>query len=187
MPAFSQDAITKGNRYLAEKAAEECRWVHFFVLSAEQEWISAADRFEMVRRGTADLPNVILHVTSDYLISPVVFPTYFIKDKSAAFTLNCMLDVEIFRSHIAHALGITHRFVGTEPKSAVTAAYNEVLKAELPKRGIEVREIERTASAGGTVSASAVREAIGAGDFGAAREMHPASSAEYLAAKGILK
>lgn len=178
--------FTKGHRYLIEQSAAACKWVHLFVLSAEQGWISAGDRFEMVKRGVADISNVILHTTSDYLISPVVFPTYFIKDKSAAFTMNCMLDVEIFRSHIAKALGITRRFVGTEPQSAVTSAYNEVLKAELPPYDITVSEIERVSVNGAVVSASTVRSAIASGDTASVKAMLPDSSYQYLSALGVL-
>ena len=178
--------FTKGHRYLIEQAAALCKWVHVFVLSAEQSWISALDRYEMVKRGTADIKNVILHVTSDYLISPVVFPTYFIKDKNAAFSMNCMLDVEIFRNHIAQALGITTRFVGSEPFSEVTAAYNAVLKTQLPKSHISVQEWERCTEGGQAVSASSVRNAIKAGDKETVHHMLPQTTIDYLCEKGIL-
>ena len=177
--------FTLGHRYLVEQAAKACKWVHLFVLSAEQGWITAQDRYNMVELGTRDLPNVILHVTSDYLISPVVFPTYFIKDKANAFTINCMLDVQIFKQHIAPALGITRRFVGTEPKDAVTKAYNDVLKAELPKAAVSVTELTRLEKDGGVVSASVVRERIKAGDFASAALYLPETTAQYLRKKGL--
>ncbi len=172
--------FTLGHRYLVEQAASSCRWLHVFVLSAEQGWISAQDRFNMVKAGTQDLPNVILHVTSDYLISPVVFPTYFIKDKDNAFTMNCMLDIEIFRGHIAKALGITRRFVGTEPASAVTNAYNVCLKSELPPHGIDVTELERLEKDGTVVSASTVRHLIQTEGLESAAFLLPKTSYEYL-------
>ena len=181
--------FTKGHRYLIEEAAKQCKWVHLFVLSTEQGWITSRDRYEMVRLGTEDLRNVILHTTSDYLISPVVFPTYFIKDKSAAFSMNCMLDVEIFRSHIAKALNITKRFVGTEPHSAVTSAYNEILKAELPPFDIAVTEIERckAENAEKVISASNVRDAIKNKDFDIVKSMLPETSYKYLSEIGVIK
>ncbi|WP_191014461.1 [citrate (pro-3S)-lyase] ligase [Treponema zioleckii] len=175
--------FTLGHRYLVEEASKKCKWVHVFVLSAEQGWITAQDRFNMVQAGTADLDNVILHVTSDYLISPVVFPTYFIKDKVNAFSINCMLDIQIFREHIAKELGITRRFVGTEPSSEVTKAYNELLKENLPAYGIEVTELERLQNDGLTISASSVRKFIQEKDFEAAAKMLPKTTYDYLAAK----
>ncbi len=178
--------FTYGHRYLVEEASKKCKWVHVFVLSAEQGWITAQDRFNMVQAGTSDLKNVILHVTSDYLISPVVFPTYFIKDKTNAFTINCMLDIQIFREHIAKALGITRRFVGTEPSSAVTNAYNECLKENLPAYNIEVTELERLQKDSEVVSASSVRKAIAEKDLKKARFMLPESTFDYLKEKGVV-
>lgn len=175
--------FTLGHRYLVEQASKKCKWVHVFVLSAEQGWITAQDRFNMVQAGTADLENVILHVTSDYLISPVVFPTYFIKDKVNAFSINCMLDIQIFREQIAKELGITRRFVGTEPSSEVTKAYNELLKEHLPPYGIEVTELERLQNDGLTISASSVRKFIQEKDFESASKMLPKTTYDYLAAK----
>lgn len=104
--------FTKGHRYLVEYAASRCRYLHLFILSEEQEFISSDARFHMVSEGVKDLKNVILHRTSDYLISPVVFPTYFMKEKDQAFTMNCMLDIEIFRRYIAKNLGIHKTFCG---------------------------------------------------------------------------
>ena len=125
--------FTKGHRYLVEYAASRCRYLHLFILSEEQEFISSDARFHMVSEGVKDLKNVILHRTSDYLISPVVFPTYFMKEKDQAFTMNCMLDIEIFRRYIAKNLGITKRFVGSEPNCQVTNEYNRCLKEYLPQ------------------------------------------------------
>ena len=61
------------------------------------------------------------------------------KEKDQAFTINCMLDIEIFKEHIAKNLGITKRFVGSEPNCKVTKEYNRCLKEYLPSAGIAVR------------------------------------------------
>ena len=36
----------------------------------------------MVKEGVKDLDRVILHQTSDYIISAATFPTYFMKEKT---------------------------------------------------------------------------------------------------------
>ena len=59
--------FTKGHRYLVEYAASRCKYLHLFILSEEQEFISSDARFHMVSEGVKDLKNVILHRTSDYL------------------------------------------------------------------------------------------------------------------------
>lgn len=155
--------FTKGHRYLIEYAAKHCRWLHLFILSEEQRDFTTAQRFEMVREGVKDIPNVILHKTSDYLISPAVFPTYFIKDKANAYEMNCRLDLHIFCEYIAKELEIDARFIGSEPKCQVTSQYNQCLKEVLPQHAILVNEIPRLEIEGEIVSASAVRQAWKAG------------------------
>ena len=91
-----------------------------------------------------------------------------------------MLDVEVFTKHFAPYFSIRSRFVGTEPFSALTARYNEVLKEQLPGRGIPVVEIPRLEKNGTPVSASAVRAALQRGDRELVRTMVPATTYHYL-------
>jgi len=172
--------FTLGHRFLAETAAAECEWVHIFILSESGSEIPAAERYRLAEEGVADIPNVILHEASDYLISPATFPTYFIKEQARTEEINCGLDVAIFGGIIAKALGITRRYVGTEPDDEVTAAYNEILKKDLPGYGIELREIGRLCVDGRTVSASAVRQAVAMGRPEDAEEMVPVTTYNYL-------
>ena len=171
--------FTKGHRYLIETAAKECLRVYVFVLSEDKSQFSAADRLEMVRRGTEDIPNVKVLPTGPYLISSATFPTYFLKDREGAEQIHCLLDIEIFCNYYAPRLGISRRYVGTEPLSPMTAQYNEALKANLPQRGIAVREIPRL-EIGIPVSASAVREALEKGDDETLRSMLPLTTYNYL-------
>lgn len=171
--------FTKGHRYLIETAAKECLRVYVFVLSEDKSQFSAADRLEMVRRGTEDIPNVKVLPTGPYLISSATFPTYFLKDREGAEQVHCLLDIEIFCNYYAPRLGISRRYVGTEPLSPITAQYNEALKANLPQRGIAVREIPRL-EIGVPVSASAVREALEKGDDETLRSMLPLTTYNYL-------
>jgi [citrate (pro-3S)-lyase] ligase len=152
--------FTLGHRYLIETAAKECDRLYVFVLSEDKSRFSAAQRLEMVRLGTADLPNVTVLPTGPYLISSATFPTYFLKDREQAGSIQCLLDIEIFANHFVPRFGITHRYVGTEPLSPMTAQYNEALKAQLPGKGITLREIPRLETEAGPVSASAVRAAL---------------------------
>ena len=172
--------FTLGHRYLMEEASRQCRFLHVFILSEEQSFISTKERYELVKAGTEGLTNIILHKTSDYLISPAVFPTYFIKDKASAYEMNCMLDLEIFTKDIAPALGINKRFAGTEPNCQVTNAYNECMRKELPLNSIEFIEIPRKEIGGRPVSASYVREAYKQGKLDEVKEYLPQSSYQLL-------
>lgn len=179
--------FTYGHRYLMEKAAKQCRWLHIFVLSSEQGLFTANERFEMVKEGTKDLQNVMLHRSSDYLISPAVFPTYFMKDKVHAFSMNCMLDLKIFSEIIARQLKINKRFVGTEPTCSVTREYNHCLKNTLPDYGIEVIELERMKKDGVAISASKVRQALLCHDELKIKELVPKTTMDCCKRKGEIR
>ena len=157
------DPFTLGHRYLIEAAARECRWVYVFVLSEDRGRFPAADRLEMVRRGTADLDNVTVLPTGPYLISAATFPTYFLKDRDKSDTVRCGLDIEIFLRYYVPHFGITHRYVGTEPLSPMTHRYNEELAAALPPAGIVLRQVPRLEGMSGPVSASEVRRLLETG------------------------
>lgn len=154
--------FTLGHQYLIETAAASCALLHVFVLSAEKSLFPASVRLEMVRRGTAHLKNVIVHPTGDYLISAATFPDYFLKDRARVDSVKCDLDLAVFAQCFAKPLGITRRYVGTEPLSRVTAAYNEAMKKTLPPLGIEVTEVPRREAGGSPVSASRVRAVLAA-------------------------
>lgn len=174
------DPFTLGHRYLLETAARECDRLYVFVVSEERGRFSASDRLEMVRQGIADLPNVTVCPTGPYLISNVTFPTYFLRDESRAEEIHCQLDMEIFAACFAPALGITRRYVGSEPLSPVTAAYNRAMQAFLPARSIEVREIPRQLLDGVPISASTVRALWERGDAAQLRRLVPDTTWRYL-------
>lgn len=156
------DPFTLGHRYLVEQALARCDLLHLFILSEDRSAFTARDRFRMARAGTADLPRLVLHGTGDYLISHATFPTYFFKDKAQAGMANCRLDLTLFGREIAPALGVTRRFVGTEPLCPVTAAYNQAMQDLLPQYGIAVTELPRLTRDGVPVSASEVRRCLAA-------------------------
>ncbi len=172
--------FTNGHRYLVETAASQCELLHLFVLSEDRSAFPAQVRYELVKQGVSDIGNVVLHHTSDYLISSAVFPTYFIKEKTRAEQANCELDLRIFCEYFAKELGITRRFVGTEPFCPVTSAYNRAMKQVLGEYGIEVVEIPRRQLDGVEISASSVRERMKAGDYDAIRRMVPQTTMDFL-------
>ena len=152
--------FTLGHRYLVEQAASASDIVYLLVVEEDKSLFSFKNRFEMVRRGVADLENVVVIPGGRYAVSSLTFPSYFTKEENLA-KAHTAIDAEIFRRHIAPALGVKRRFLGTEPLSAVTAVYNETLKERLPGAGIEVTELERLEKDGAPVSASRVRALLG--------------------------
>lgn len=168
--------FTLGHRYLIETAAKECDWVYVFVLSEEQAPFPAADRLQLVQAGTKDLNNVTVYPTGPYLISAATFPTYFLPDRDAAAEVQCLLDIAVFEKYYIPKFGITTRYVGTEPKSAMTAQYNEALKQNL---SIPVREIPRLEVKDAPVSASHVRAIMKQNPEGL-KDLVPDTTYDYL-------
>ena len=157
---MNADPFTLGHRYLAETAAGRCDWLYIFVLSEDRGRFPARDRLELVRRGTADLKNVTVYETGDYLISAATFPDYFLKKNTDSTAVQCELDCRVFAEHFARRFGITRRFAGSEPESAVTESYNRQMERCLPELGIGFTEIPRRMAADGRpVSAGRVRSA----------------------------
>lgn len=174
------DPFTLGHQYLIETAARSCDHLYIFVLSEDRGTFSAADRLEMVRRGTSHLANVTVLPTGPYLISNATFPAYFLKNRNQAAEVHCQLDIEIFTKHFAPAFGIQNRYVGTEPIDPLTNQYNTILKATLLNHGIGVTEIPRLSINGICVSARAVRAAYEVRDWETVKSMVPQTTYDYL-------
>jgi [citrate (pro-3S)-lyase] ligase len=172
--------FTNGHLWLLEKAAAACAYLHVFVVSADKSVFPAADRLQLVREGTAGLPNVLVHPTGPYLISAATFSDYFLKDRCMAEKVRCDLDLNIFYNHFALPLRIGCRFVGDEPYCRVTAAYNRQMKDYLGARGISVVEFHRMEQGGEAVSASKVRRLLSEGRISEALRLVPPCTQEYL-------
>lgn len=172
--------FTLGHRYLIERAAASCDVLHLFILSEDKSAVPADVRFALVRQGVSDLKNVLVHPTSDYLISSVTFPTYFLKDEQKAGEAAGRLDLTIFCDYFVPALSITCRFVGQEPFCPVTAAYNRLMHEMLPPRGVQVTEIPRLEKEGCAVSASRVRALWKEQKWDELRPLVPDATFRYL-------
>ena len=174
------DPFTLGHRHLIETAAAQSRHVYVFVLSEDKSFFSYEDRMNMVKAGTADLPNVTVLPSGPYLISSATFPTYFLKDRDSAEQIHCQLDIAIFTRYYAPRFHITRRYVGTEPLSAMTEEYNKALAAALPSQEIALIQIPRKEVSGVPVSASAVRAALANKDWDTVRSLVPQTTFAYL-------
>lgn len=172
--------FTLGHRYVIETAAKECDWVYVFVLSEDKSLFPAKDRLMLVQQGTADIPNVTVLPTGPYLISSATFPTYFLKDRDQARSVQCQLDIAVFTKYFVPKFGITHRYVGTEPFSEMTDQYNRALIVQLPKSGIEVRLVPRLEHDSLPISATTVRQYIRDGQFESLEALVPSTTMEYI-------
>ena len=176
---MNANPFTLGHQYLVETAAEACDTLHLFIVSEDASLVPFAVRKRLVQAGTAHLPNVICHDSGAYMISNATFPSYFLHDEAAVIDSHARLDIAVF-TQIATALGITARYVGEEPTSAVTAAYNRVMCAELPRVGIDCVVVPRRKSGGQPISASTVRQCLQIGDWQTLRTFVPQTTYDYF-------
>ncbi len=163
------DPFTLGHLHLCEYAAAHCDALYVFSVSEPGSMFTPDERYEMLLKGTAHLKNCHVEHTDEYLVSRETFPAYFIRDEEHADKVKADLDVELFRQRIAPALHIKKRFVGQEPFSPTTCAYNQRMKELLPESGIELIEIPRLSA----ISASRVRALIREGSYEQTRDLVP--------------
>lgn len=170
--------FTLGHRYLIEQAAKQVERLYVMVVREDCSLFAYTERKAMVEQGVADIENVNVIDGSDYAISRATFPTYFLKRLDDAADTQILLDLDLFRRHIAPALGATVRFVGTEPTDQLTRRYNQLMHEVLK----DVREIDRLEKDGNAVSASRVRKAMEEGDMNTIRQLVPPTTLPYIIA-----
>lgn len=170
--------FTLGHRYLIEQAAKQVERLFVMIVREDCSLFAYAERKAMVEQGVAHLKNVTVIDGSEYAISQATFPTYFLKRLDDAADTQMLLDLDLFRRHIAPALGATVRFVGTEPTDRLTRRYNQLMHEVLA----DVRETARLEKKGNAVSASRVRKAMEQGDMSTIRQLVPPTTLPYIIA-----
>lgn len=170
--------FTLGHRYLIEQAAKQVERLFVMVVREDCSLFAYAERKAMVEQGVAHLENVTVIDGSEYAISQATFPTYFLKRLDDAADTQMLLDLDLFRRHIAPALGTTVRFVGTEPTDRLTRRYNQLMHEVLA----DVRETVRLEKKGNAVSASRVRKAMEQGDVSTIKQLVPPTTLPYIIA-----
>lgn len=170
--------FTLGHCYLIEQAAQQVDTLYILVVREDCSMFGYDERKAMIVRGVAHINNVVVCDGSEYSISATTFPTYFLKSLSDASDTQMTLDIDLYRRHIAPALGATVRFVGTEPDDPLTRRYNELMKNMLP----DVREVARLQQGGVAVSASRVRKAIVENHLAQAARLVPPTTVPYIVA-----
>ena len=172
--------MTLGHQYLVEQAAARCGFLYIFIVSEDKSAVPASDRLSLVQSSLAKISNAAITGTASYLISSATFPDYFLKDRARSGQVWTELDAAVF-CRLAQQLGITRRFVGSEPFCPVTAAYNRTLAQVLPQHGIELTELPRLERDGTAISATAVRNLVQSGRWEEIQSLVPSPVYEWFA------
>ncbi len=175
--------FTNGHLYLMDTASKKCDLLHVFILSGSNKYFNEKERINLVKEGLKEYKNIIIHPAKEYILSPLTFPTYFIKDKKQTSLINCELDINIFVNKIAPLLNITQRFLGTEKYDLVTNSYNEELIKSLSNSNIRLTIIDRKTINCEVISASTVRKLIDLNDFEKIKNYVPYTTYEFIISK----
>ena len=172
--------FTLGHRHLVELAARQVDHLFVFVVSEDCSTFPFAVRYALAVEATAHLPRVTVLETSRYSVSAGTFPSYFLKRLEEADRAQMQVDLQLFARRIAPAFHIATRFVGQEPLCPTTAAYNRTMAEVLGGSAIQMLEVPRLEAGGAPVSASRVRAALAAGEFGGLERLVPPSTLAFL-------
>lgn len=175
--------FTLGHRYLVEQALKRCDHLIVFVVEEDKSTFPFTERIELVRRNLADLKNVSVIPSGQFIISTRTFKEYFSKGDLQEHTIDTSLDVTLFGKEIAPCLNISMRFAGEEPLDNVTRQYNESMARILPQYGVKFIEIPRMKYKGKPVSASEVRRLAEARQFDKLKKLVPPITLRYLRRK----
>jgi len=179
---MNANPFTRGHRYLVEQASATASTLYVIAVREDRSAFSYEERLAMIQAGCKGLENVVVVEGSDYAISELTFPTYFLKQVTDATDTHITLDLDLFARHIAPTLGVTTRYVGSEPIDELTARYNELMQELLPQHGIAVKTVKRLEQDGQPVSASRMRQALASGSLSQAAALVPQSTVSYLIA-----
>ena len=148
--------------YIGEVSCLQCSWLGFSFSSG----ISGIALETLLRSGLDSLHGAVLRHLAECIFATVCYALLGkFRWRRGPRTIGALVGAQFFGAGLrwlfarcfAQPMGITRRFVGTEPISPVTARYNETMKRFLPSQGVEVTEIERAGYGGEPISATRVR------------------------------
>lgn len=152
--------FTKGHYELAKYASNLVDTLYIFVLQEDRGVIKFEDRYIMARESCAELDNVIVLPSGEFLGSKMLFSEYGNKNIDESQKIDSLDDTEFFCQVVAKILNIKKRFVGEEEYDLVTNHLNQELKKVLPQYGLECIEVPRFRIDGRRISAHTVRKLI---------------------------
>lgn len=174
---INANPMTNGHLYLIETAAKENKEVLVFVVSEDLSSFPFSDRFKIIKKATAHLPNITVLPTLTYLVSKLTFPKYFLKEDQLIQDEQTLVDVLVYKEYYAKIFNINKRYVGDEPFSVNTSKYNKVLKDYL---GNNIKIIKRLEANNKAISASQIRKFMKANKIGKIQSLVPDATYQYL-------
>lgn len=172
--------FTKGHKYLVEYALDKVEYLYIFIVEEDLSDFTFEERYRMASLCFGSNQRVRIVPSGKFIVSHETFSEYFSKSSLQENVIVPVRDVELFGKYIAPKLGISCRFVGHEPYDNVTRQYNDVLKSNLSRYGVELIEIERLKVGDVYLSATFIRNSIYDRRIDDIKEYIPQEVYEYL-------
>lgn len=172
--------FTLGHRYLIEKASRENENLIIFVVQEDKSVFPFKTRYELIKKGTCDLENVVVVPAGEYIISSATFPNYFLKKNDNVLKEYTKLDCNIFGKYFVPKFNIVKRYVGSEPHCEVTNIYNETINEVLPKYKVDVEIVQRKEILEDAISASRVRKLLKDNNIKEVENLVPKTTMDFL-------
>ena len=145
-----------------------------FVVEEDLFLFPFEERFQLIKKGTDDLSNIMIVPSGDFILSRNNFQEFFSKRNDGAVAFNVEYDIKVFADYIAEPLHITHRFVAEEHKNKLIKAHIEAMRRILPQKGINYVEIPRMVSGEESVKSSTVCKSLKKGHNGPPADVYQA-------------
>lgn len=149
---LNANPFTLGHYHLVEQASINHDHVIVFILEEDKSMYSFKERYSLAYIALSNLKNVTILPSSNYIVSSLTFPTYFLKSEEIINSEYAKIDALIFKNYFMKELNIKCRYVGEEVNT-IMVQYNNTLKEVLGDKLIIIPRLNK-------ISASIVREYV---------------------------
>ena len=162
---INANPVTLGHVHLVETASKNHSYVIVFLLEEDLSFFSYKERMTLCYLAFLPYKNVLLVPSTNYIVSSLTFPGYFLKEETEKNKEWAKVDALIFKDHFMKILNVKMRYVGTETKGYMKV-YNDTLKEVLEDKLTIIDRIDN-------ISASTVRSLLKEGKVEEALQYTP--------------
>jgi len=171
--------FTLGHKYLLEYASKNVDILYLITCNSNNFYFKSKDRYEMMKLGIKDIPNIKLLEMNDVYANEIMFSDYVFKDIQSIKHISFRNMNTITINVICKILGITRRFFGEEPNNEVARSYMEQFKKD-SNDSIICEIIPRKEIEGNTVSATYIRDLYKSNSYKEIKKYVPEKVYNYL-------
>ncbi len=171
--------VTLSHLLLIETCALKHDQVLIFLVE-EDTVIPYEIRKKMLEKATKDIKNVYILPATKYIISPITFPTYFLKDDINAQRIYMDLDITIFNRYFIRVFQIDFRYIAATQKILGSDTYMQTMIKILSDKLIMIPPLYKN---GIITTTSTIRKYARQKKYSLIKDLVPKTSYEFLISK----